>query len=177
MEREVLLLGLLRSHEMHGYQVNELIDRHLGASIQLTKPTAYRLLGKMERDGWITCREQREGNRPPRRVYAITAKGEAAFQRLLRESLGNYRPAELRSDVSLAFLDQLPMEEALPLLGNRRAEIEDRLQAVRASDRHHGSFQLVIDHQAHHLAAELAWLEQVIARLESGREGHFSGHG
>jgi DNA-binding PadR family transcriptional regulator len=172
MEREILLLGLLRSHEMHGYQLNELIDRHLGASIQLTRPTAYRLLGKMARDGWITCREEREGNRPPRRIYAITAKGEAAFQRLLRESLGSYRPAELRSDVSLAFLDQLPIEEALPLLGNRRAAIEGRLQSVRASDRHHGSFHLVIDHQAHHLAEELAWLEQVIARLESGREGH-----
>lgn len=177
MERGLLLLGLLRSHEMHGYQLNELIDRHLGSSIQLTKPTAYRLLGKMASDGWITCREEREGNRPPRRVYAITAAGEAQFQRLLRESLASYRPAELRSDISLAFLDLLPAEEALPLLGSRRAAIESRLQAVRASDRHHGSFQLVIDHQAHHLATELAWLEQVIARLESGHEGELIGHG
>jgi len=172
MERELLLLGLLRSHEMHGYQLNELIDRHLGASIQLTKPTAYRLLGKMETDGWVTCREEQEGNRPPRRVYGITAEGEGAFQRLLRESLSDYRPAELRSDISLAFLDLLPVEEALPLLGTRRAAIESRLQAVQASDQHHGSFQLVIDHQAHHLAAELAWLDQVITRLESGHEGH-----
>jgi DNA-binding PadR family transcriptional regulator len=168
MERELLLLGLLRSHEMHGYQLNELIDSHVGTSIHLTKPTAYRLLGKMAKKDWITYREEREGNRPPRRVYAIAPQGEAAFQRLLRESLAHFQPDESRNDISLAFLDVLSTDEALPLLGKRRAAIEGRLQAIRASDRHHGSFQLVLDHQAHHLAAELAWLEQVIAQLESG---------
>ena len=175
MERELLLLGLLRSHDMHGYQLNELIDRHLGASIQLTKPTAYRLLAKMEREGWITCRQEQEGNRPLRRVYAITAQGESAFQRLLRESLADYQPADLRSDISLAFLDLLAAHEALHLLGQRRAAIEDRLHTVQTSGRHHGSFQLLLDHQAHHLAAELAWLDQVMAHLELGHKRH--GHG
>jgi DNA-binding PadR family transcriptional regulator len=172
MERELLLLGLLRNHEMHGYQLNELIEHHLGAGIQLTKPTAYRLLGKMETEGWITCREEQEGNRPPRRVYGIAAEGEATFQRLLRESLSDYRPAEFRSDIGLAFLDLLPVEEALSLLGDRRAAIESLLQAVQATDQHHGSFQLLIDHQVHHLVAELAWLDHVIAHLESGHGRH-----
>ena len=92
MERELLLLGLLRSQEMHGYQLHEAIDSHLGMGVQLTKPTAYRLLSNMAEDGWVTYREEQEGNRPPRRVYAITAQGEVAFQRLLRENLANYQP-------------------------------------------------------------------------------------
>ena len=173
MERKLLLLGLLRSHDMHGYQIGELIDRHLGTSIQLKKPTAYRLLNEMARDGWIAFTEEREGNRPTRRVYAITSGGEAAFQRLLRESLGSYRPAEFRSDVGLAFLHALPAEESVSLLRQRRAKIEHLLQTVRADDRHPGGFQLVLDHQARHLAAELEWLDQVIAQLES--DSHSSG--
>ncbi|MGD8597706.1 MAG: helix-turn-helix transcriptional regulator, partial [Anaerolineae bacterium] len=76
MERELLLLGLLRSQDMHGYQLHEAIDSHLGMGVQLTKPTAYRLLSNMADDGWVTFREEQEGNRPPRRVYAITPKGE-----------------------------------------------------------------------------------------------------
>ena len=47
MERELLLLGLLRSQDMHGYQLHEAIDSHLGMVVQLTKPTAYGLLSNM----------------------------------------------------------------------------------------------------------------------------------
>ena len=34
----------------------------------------------MEQDGWVTFREEQEGNRPPRRVYKITPEGATAFQ-------------------------------------------------------------------------------------------------
>jgi DNA-binding PadR family transcriptional regulator len=166
MERELLLLGLLRSHEMHGYQLNELIDSHLGTSVQLKKPTAYRLLNQMAEEGWITHREEREGNRPPRRVYTITSEGETAFQQILRESLADYKPAEFRSDIGLAFLDALPTEEALPLLHKRRAIIEDQLQTMSTDDKHHGAFQLVIEHQVRHLSTELEWLDEIIDRME-----------
>ncbi len=88
MERKLLLLGLLYSHEMHGYQLNEVLDTHLGTSIQLKKPTVYKLLNQMATDGWLTFREEREGNRPNRRVYAITEQGGEVFQRLLRETAG-----------------------------------------------------------------------------------------
>ncbi len=166
MERKVLLLGLLRSHEMHGYQLNEIIESHMGTSVALKKPTAYRLLNQMAEDGWITHREEREGNRPPRRVYAITPEGEAAFQQLLRESLADYKPAEFRSDISLAFLDTLPPEEAISLLRQRRSIIEHVSQTMHSSDKHHGSFQLVIEHKVRHLLTELEWLDQVIEQIE-----------
>jgi len=75
MERKLLLLGMLRDHEMHGYQINEMVDIHLGSSVQLTRPTAYRLLNQMADDGLILFKEEQEGKRPPRRVYSITPQG------------------------------------------------------------------------------------------------------
>ncbi len=165
MERKLLLLGLLRSQGMHGYQLNEAIDSHLGASVHLKKPTAYRLLNEMARNGWITYKEEQEGNRPPRRIYSLTPQGEAAFQRLLRESLADYRPVELLSDVGLAFLDVLPSAEVLPLLHKRRSVIESLLQMLSVHNEHPGSFQLMIEHQRRHLSAELEWLDEVIARI------------
>lgn len=171
MERELLLLGLLRNHEMHGYQLYEIIDRHLGTSVHLKKPTAYRLLNRMSGDGWITSREEREGNRPPRRVYAITPEGEKAFQRLLRESLADYKPTEFHSDISLAFLDHLPVEESLTLLLRRRSTIDSLLQTMLAVDKHHGSFQLAIEHRRHHLSTELKWLDEVIDQIKTPENG------
>jgi DNA-binding PadR family transcriptional regulator len=166
MERKLLLLGLLRTHEMHGYQLNEILDRHLGASVRLTKPTAYRLLKEMTQGGWITYSEERAGGRPTRRVYAVTAEGEAAFQRLLRESLASYQPAAFQSDISLAFLDELSVDESVPLLRQRRETIAEMLQRMAGDEAHHGSFHLVIEHQVQHLSAELQWLDGVIARLK-----------
>ena len=170
MERALLLLGLLRSQDMHGYQLHEAIDSHLGMGVQLTKPTAYRLLSNMAEDEWVTFQEEREGNRPPRRVYAITPKGEVAFQRLLRENLTNYEPSEFTCHIGLAFLDELAPEEALPLLHSRRAGMEELLESTNAHGEHPGSLQLMLERQVHLLAAELEWLDTVIAQLRKARD-------
>ena len=74
-ERELLLLGLLRKREMHGYQLSEFMETHVGIFFDLKKATAYNLLGKMEGKGWVRSREEQEGKRPPRRVFAITLPG------------------------------------------------------------------------------------------------------
>lgn len=175
MERKLLLLGLLRSQEMSGYQLNELIDSHMRASVRLKKPTAYRLLSKMADDGWITYTEERQGNRPLRRVYAITPKGEAAFQQLLRDSLADYSPAEFRSAISLAFLDALPAEERLSLLRKRHSVIKNLLQTALTHGDDHGDFRLLAEHQIRHLSTDLEWLSEVIARLESVSQDHAFG--
>jgi DNA-binding PadR family transcriptional regulator len=170
MERELLLLGLLRSQDMHGYQLHEAIDSHLGMGVQLTKPTAYRLLSNMAEDGWVTFREEQEGNRPPRRVYAITPQGEVAFQRLLCENLAIYQPSDFTCHIGLAFLDELSAEEALPLLHRRRAGMEELLESTQTHGEHPGSLQLMLEHQVHLLAAELEWLDTVIALLRNAQD-------
>jgi DNA-binding PadR family transcriptional regulator len=167
MERKLLLLGLLRIQGMYGYRLNEVIDSHLGTSIRIKKPTAYSLLNKMAADGWITFREEQDGNRPPRRVYDVTPEGEAAFQKMLRESLADYKTAEFYSDISIAFLDALPVEEAVPLLRKRRAMIVKLSDEAEKYEEHPGSFGFVIDHQLRHLATELDWLDSVIQKLQN----------
>jgi DNA-binding PadR family transcriptional regulator len=170
MERELLLLGLLRSQDMHGYQLHEAIDSHLGMGVQLTKPTAYRLLSNVAEEGWVTFREEQEGNRPPRRVYAIAPQGEVAFQRLLRENLANYQPSDFTCQIGVAFLDELSVTEAVPLLHRRRAGMEELLESTRAHCEHPGSLQLMLEHQVHLIGAELEWLDSVIARLQKAQD-------
>jgi hypothetical protein len=118
----------------------------------------------------VTFREEQEGNRPPRRVYAITPQGEVAFQRLLRENLANYQPSDFTCHIGLAFLDELSAEEALPLLHRRHAGMEELLESTRAHGEHPGSLQLMLEHQVHLLVAELVWLESIIARLQEAED-------
>jgi DNA-binding PadR family transcriptional regulator len=174
MERELLLLGLLREEEMHGYQLNEFIDSHLGETVYLKKPTAYRLLNKMASYGWVTYREEQEGNRPPRRVYALTAKGESQFQKMLRENLVKYEAPEFSGNVGILFLHALSPDEAATLLRQRRESVEELLQQVRCHDAHDHTTMLLLLHQTRHLETELEWLDQVITELESGWTAHGS---
>jgi len=166
MDRKLLLLGLLRRQEMHGYQLNEFIDQNLALCTDLKKPTAYYLLDKMAADGWLITETEQEGNRPPRRIYRLTPAGEEAFQRLLRENLAQYAPVNFPGDVGLAFLEWLNADEARALLIQQKQELEARLQEIQNVPVHQGSLQLVFSHQLRHLQAELDWLTDVIAGLE-----------
>ena len=166
MDRKLLLLGLLRGQEMHGYQINDFIDAFLAVCVDVKKPTAYYLLNKMHADGWIAVEEQQAGNRPVRRIYKITPEGEAAFHDLLRENLSSYVPAQFSSDIGLAFMDAIPDAELDRLLAQRRDDLERQLTIVKAIPEHPGNFQLMIEHQSRHLQAELDWLDELIDRLK-----------
>jgi len=56
MDRQLLLLGLLRRQEMHGYQLNEFIEEKMHFCIDLKKPTAYYLLDKLAQEGLLISR-------------------------------------------------------------------------------------------------------------------------
>jgi len=171
MDRELLLLGLLRRQEMHGYQLMEFIDRVLNFCTDIKKPTAYFLLDKMAEAGWIARTESQAGHRPPRQVYRLTEQGEIAFQRLLRANLAGYTALRFADDIGLAFIDSLSPAETLALLGQRRAALAEALAAARAVPPHPGSIQFIIEHQVRHLEAELQWLDELQTRLpHSGKK-------
>jgi DNA-binding PadR family transcriptional regulator len=167
MEKKLLLLGLLRRQEMHGYQLNEFIDNNLALCTDLKKPTAYYLLDQMSKDGWITAELKQEGNRPPRKVYHLTDTGETAFQGLLHDNLAQYLPVNFPGDIGLAFMDWVSPAEVLPLLEEQKHHLQLRLAEVRQIPPHAGSLALIFSHQIHHLASELDWLEKIISNIIS----------
>lgn len=162
-ERELLLLGLLRKREMHGYQLSEFMETHLALFFDIKKATAYSLLGRMEKKGWVTSREEQEGKRPPRRVFAITPEGEALFQDLLRGALPEYRRPAFPGNVPMLFMDALPHEELHDLLDLRRNAIRERMVALETHLDHvaHPLF----DHQLLVLRAEKQWVEDLLESL------------
>lgn len=167
MERELLLLGLLRRGETHGYQLHEFIENNMATCTDLKKPTAYYLLEQMVERGWLRVSGQAAaGRRPTRRFYAITEEGEAAYQRLLRDNLAQAHSSIFPGNIGLAFLSDVAPSEALALLRQRYAALRSQAQALAQAPPHRDSLQYLIDHQRHHLASELAWLERILNDLE-----------
>jgi DNA-binding PadR family transcriptional regulator len=171
MDRQLLLLGLLRAQEMHGYQLNEFIDEQMNFCVDLKRSTAYYLLDKLCREGYVAEEVEREGNRPERRVYRITSAGEVRFQELLRQNLATYAPPVYAEDIGVIFEHQLATDESLRLLRSRREAIQShrtRLESLHASLP--PSHTAVIDHHLLHLDAEIAWVDRLIA----ARSAHMS---
>lgn len=164
MNRQLLLLGLLLRQEMHGYQINELVDRQMAFCVDLKRSTAYYLLDKLRRAGYVSEEVERSGNRPERRVYRITPDGEIYFQRLLRHNLATYEPPTYAEDIGVIFKGHLPPAEAARLLQARRAAVaahRAQLEALRATLP--ADHQAVIEHHLLHVDADLAWLDRLIA--------------
>lgn len=165
MERELLLLGMLLRDEMYGYQINETIDTHLGSSIHLTKPTAYRILKQMAEGGLVSFREEKEGNRPTRRIFKITEAGRTEFKELLNKSLSQFKMMENANAIPLAHLGELSKKGARTLLEERLSKMSKLLEESFDELNHQGTYQLVVENRILHLSAELEWLKEVIARL------------
>ena len=157
---------------MHGYVLNA----HIGSMspVTLKKPAAYNLLDSMERAGWIEHHDESTGDRQ-RKVFSVTAAGEDAFFTLLREQLGTYTPNESPSMVGLSFLDMLPPDEALELLGQRRASIVDYRNSFEPAgeaitdDPHAGSMQLPIEYARRLADLDLTFIDEVIEHISKSQ--------
>lgn len=166
MDDKLLLLGILKQSEMHGYQLYDFIEQNLTTCTNLKKPSAYFLLSKMEQEGLVRVAEQRVGNRPPRKVYYLTEAGERLFWELLEQNLSQYFPTVFAGDIGIAFIDQVPPEKAIPLLKNRLQAMQDHLTELESIPPHPGSASLLIRHQIHHLRHEIQWLKELLQDLQ-----------
>ncbi|MBI9046688.1 MAG: helix-turn-helix transcriptional regulator [Anaerolineaceae bacterium] len=169
MDRELLLLGILREQEMHGYELHDFIDKTLASCTDMKKSTAYYLLKKLEEAGYISQETKQEGNRPPKQVYKLTSAGENKFQNLLRHNLSQYNKVYLTDDIGMVFLDELKLDETLALLNKRRLEMIESLAYAENIPSHGENLQWVFDHLVHHLKSEVAWIDSVITRLKKNK--------
>lgn len=83
MEHHDLLSGLVRLHVLHHAAGQEIygqwmIEELAHHGYRLSPGTLYPLLHKMDRDGYLTSREERDG-RTVRKFYSITDKGRAGL--------------------------------------------------------------------------------------------------
>lgn len=171
-ERTLLLLGMLRAQSQHGYQINEFIERNLSRVTDMKKPTAYAILDRLSRDGYVRMHTEQEGNRPPRKVYSITPKGEQAFEELLRKILARSDRFSAPGDIGLMFLTQLPRAEAIGLLEQRLADLKQQRAAYERAPRHDYELgaRLTIERILSHMETERHWLTEAITMLRETPE-------
>jgi DNA-binding PadR family transcriptional regulator len=167
MERDLVLLGVLRQGAMHGYRIAEIVEKELGRAVELKRSTTYYLLERLARDGYLRRDRVSAGKRPTRYVYELTEQGIERFFELLRRNLEGRSDVRFGGDAGLAFVDELDAAEAAALLARKLSSLKQSLEAHKHAQAVAGEADLLLSHQASFLAEEIAWLEQVIERLKS----------
>jgi DNA-binding PadR family transcriptional regulator len=164
-DHRLLVLGMLRMQDMHGYQIAEVIESHFDHSVHIKKATLYDTLRKLAEDGLVDSHEEQQGNRPVRTVYALTDAGAKEFDALLRESVATHDMPFSHGDAGLMFIDTVPDAQKVEMLTARRERMAMIAEGHAPGDDHGATMGLATERIARHIEAEIAWLDDVLARL------------
>ncbi|MCU1375691.1 MAG: PadR family transcriptional regulator [Actinomycetia bacterium] len=129
------VLSCLHEKPMHPYEVAQTLrTREKHESIKLNYGSLYSVIGSLEKRELIAARETvREGRRPERTIYEITATGERELVDWLSVLVAQPIKEYLRFEAALSLLGALPPEDAVGLLKERVGRLEMELVAMRAT--------------------------------------------
>jgi DNA-binding PadR family transcriptional regulator len=169
----VFLLGSLAERgPMHGHQLRLLAEKeHIHMWTDFHGGAIYGALKRLLAEGLIEpVRTEREGSRPERQVVGITAEGRRTLDELRLETLTAFDLRPDPFDLAMARLGPEVLDDLPEILAARRASIQAELDRQKArleiitphltlAERH------VMGHHGYRLAAELDWLDSVLADL------------
>ncbi len=175
----VMALALLHEEPMHPYEIYRTLEQRSETRLaRITVGAVYHAVERLVADGLAeVVGTEREGRRPERTTYRATQAGTAALLPRLVSLLADEQRSYPPFAVGLAEAPHLPRAQAIAALRARRDRLvaaqawsastltklrEERLLPLR--------FVLDLDHEAAILAAEVAWLDDVTARLEADPE-------
>lgn len=169
IENELLFLGLLMKRPMHGYDIKRQIHEELEPVTGLKIKSIYYPLRKLEEAGLIKQKWAKEGNRPEKIDYYITAKGKKRFDDLITKSLMSVERPFFHINLSLYFLIYVEKQEAIKRLRMRVLRLrkvcrhlESSFTALRNQSAHVTS---IVQHDLDLCRSELDSISRLILRL------------
>ena len=175
----VMVLALLHEEPMHPYEVFRTLEQRSETRlVRINVGAVYHAVERLVAEGLAeVVGTERAGKRPERTTYRATDAGTAALLPRLVSLLADDHPTYPPFAVGLAQAPHLPRAQALAALTARRdrlaaahSETVSTLAQLREQRRLPLRFVLDVDHEAAALAAEVAWLDDVVARLEADPE-------
>ena len=120
------VLALLYERPMHPYEMSGTLKfRHKEESIKINYGSLYAVVESLERKGLIEATERlRDGRRPERTVYRLTAAGETALRDWLSELFSTPTRQYTDFEAALSLMPALRPETVQQLLGQRLEALE-----------------------------------------------------
>src|SRR5262245_40796732 len=163
---EIALLGLLRAHPRHAYELHQLLQdgaEPLGIIWRLKQGNLYALLAKLEEAGYVASTGELHGTRPPRKILRLTTQGREAFAEWVKSPVEHGRDFRLEFLAKLYFATQASASTVRDLLSMQRqactrwiAELHAQLDT---SDPERTFERLIFEFRLTQSEAILRWLD------------------
>lgn len=172
----VAVLALLFERPMHPYEMCQLLGARRKDRVVKVRPgSLYHAVERLERDELVVASgTDRQGNRPERTIYEITATGRAAVREWVADTVPVPAPEYPRFTLGLAELHNLESTEALTLLDKRiealgaeLAELDELAQVAQQRDVPE-LFTIPFSYTRAMAQAELDWLRTFVGRVRDG---------
>jgi len=98
MALEHAILVSLLEQPGSGYELARRFERSIGRFWTATHQQIYRVLKRMETDGWVTAEAVGQGGRPDKRSYSVAGAGRAVLATWLRAPV---QPEAVRHDLAV----------------------------------------------------------------------------
>jgi DNA-binding PadR family transcriptional regulator len=169
------ILGTLIQRPMHPYEMASILrERGKDEDMPIKWGSLYTVVRNLEKHGFIEATgSTRDGGRPERTIYQITADGTEELKDWVRELLGTPEREQTRFKAALSMVGALGPDEAIDLLDQRLTLLEAAIAADRESlDREQRDLpRLFLIENEYDLAirsAELVWIRELLAEFRSG---------
>jgi DNA-binding PadR family transcriptional regulator len=166
IEQELVFLGLLQESPQHGYQIKKKIREILPLFSGLDIKSIYYPLSVLEKKGLLVKRSLRQGNRPKRYEYELTAQGKARFLELLDQSLLSFKRPQFTLDLSLYFLPYLSPDTVRRRLRGRMRLLQQLAASMKrmaevSPAKGHRALGLILEHNFRMVEAERKFLAEL----------------
>jgi DNA-binding PadR family transcriptional regulator len=173
------VLSCLTEKPMHPYEISTTLRaRGKENSIKLNYGSLYAVVESLQKHGLISSRETtREGRRPERTVYEITAAGASEFEDWLAELLSTPVRDYASLEAGLSLMPGLPPAEVARLLDNRTVALRIEIGGLEAAEKVAEEMGLpevfTVEGRYRHalLSAELEFVIDLAKRIRNGKLG------
>lgn len=179
MSVKYALLGILSERDRHGYDLKDAFEERVGEFWSLNYGQIYQTLDRLERDGLVEWRGERQEKRPDRKVYRITSKGRRELEEWLTRPVT--RPRALRDELFIKMLllgpdkrraitDLIERQKQI-YLGHMRRLTERKFELSQRPDRAELLVtELLMDAALFHAEADVRWLTHCAQKLHGRSE-------
>lgn len=169
---EYIILGLLKSQSMHGYEMFQKFENStLGEIMHLEMNQMYAFIKKLERLSYIETTLEPQETRPPRKIHALTPEGNAVFQEWLTQPVEKPRDIRIIFLLKLYFVEKFMPQTMSNLIDQEISACKSFLQHLESK---HPSDtikddtffeQIVLRSRIHQTRALLEWMHELQATL------------
>ena len=181
MSLEYAILGFLNYLPLSGYDLKKMFDTSVQHFWPADQSQIYRTLRRLTGQGLIEMQVIHQEDRPDRKVYHITAAGQAQLQDWL-QGMPPAEPNRSAALIQVFFCGQLPDEQIqakfeavagmMRMILERYDHIPAQLEEYSAmvnSPRETFFWLLTLDLGLRTMRANLEWAENVIEQLKQGK--------